>query len=400
MKVYGKYGEAVIYNDVVDSNVVDQVATLMNHPMAQDAHVRIMPDCHAGKGCVIGYTAKMHDYIVPNLVGVDIGCSVSAMSINHLDIPAFNERFKKLVPVGRNIHETPVYEISDLAVRNMENFEKVCDVIGMDKDYMKRSLGTLGGGNHYGEIDVDSNGDWWFTLHTGSRNFGLKVVTYFQKKAMDCDFSKEIEDIKKNYSGKDIETNIKQLDKKRKPKGLEWLEDADKENYLNFMDVAQEYAKANHDIIQKRLFSEDERRFITISYCMKVVKLYYISHNYIDMWDYIVRKGAVSAKKEEEILIPLNMKDGILLCKGKGNPDWNFSAPHGAGRLMSRTKAKEEFTLEEFEKSMEGIYSTCVSENTLDESPMAYKDAEDIKRYITPTADILDHWKPIWNYKG
>ena len=401
MEVVGKYGKAVVYNDTVEQEAISQIINLLNQPMAENAHVRVMPDIHAGAGCVIGYTAKLTDYVVPNLIGVDIGCSVSAVSMQTVNLDAFNSRFEKLIPVGRNIHKTPIYHISDFAVDHIKEFEYVCKVIGMDIDYMKCSLGTLGGGNHYSEVDVDSKGDWWFTLHTGSRNFGLRIAKYFQDKAQKVDTSSQIEKIKCEYSGKDIENKIKELNENAyKPKGLEWLEPADRENYLTFMRIAQNYAKANHNVIIRTVLPESYLRYSPSEYGRMHIHSYFTSHNYIDMYNGIIRKGAVSAQINELFLIPLNMRDGTLFCRGKGNEEWNFSAPHGAGRLMSRRSAKENLSFKDYEKSMEGVYSTCVSKSTLDESPDAYKNADEIKKYIEPTATILDHWKPVWNYKG
>ena len=382
-EIYGKYGKAVVYNDLIEEAAYSQIANLLNQPMAKDAHVRIMPDVHAGAGCVIGYTAKLTDKVVPNLIGVDIGCGVSAAKLSQaVDLDQFNQHIAQMVPVGRNIHSAPA---GSLSAEFTADLKRVCQETGQDYEYARNSLGTLGGGNHFMEIDVDRNGEHWFVIHSGSRNFGLKIAQHFQKIAEEYDYSKEIADIRNKYSGKALEAQIKRIPKRQK--GLEWLEEEDLERYLEFMSIAQDYAKLNRMIIADLALGGMQEAVESV-------------HNYIDIEHKIIRKGAISAQEDELMVIPLNMRDGVLLCRGRGNPEWNYSAPHGAGRLMSRSQAKTELSMEEFRKTMEGIYTTCVSQHTLDESPMAYKDGEEIKGYIEPTAEILDHWKPVWNYKG
>jgi tRNA-splicing ligase RtcB (3'-phosphate/5'-hydroxy nucleic acid ligase) len=385
MELKGKYGKAIIYNDFVEETAMSQIINLINQPMSEGANVRIMPDVHAGAGCVIGYTAKLTDKVVPNLIGVDIGCGVTAVKMmNKVDLGDFNTHISEVIPVGRNTHKEPMGDISSSFG---ENLKSACDRTNQKYDYVRNSLGTLGGGNHFMEIDVDTNGDWWFIVHSGSRNFGLKTALFFQKIAEKYNYAEEITEIKEKYTGKDISKYIKLIPKRQK--GLEWLEDGDLQDYLNHVWFAQLYAKKNRDLIISLALGGN----ISNGYIESV-------HNYIDTKNGVIRKGAISAQKGEHVIIPLNMRDGCIIGIGKGNPEWNYSAPHGAGRLMSRSQAKKTLSLDEFKNTMKGVYSTCISESTLDEAPMAYKDGSDIVKYIEPTVDIKDCMKPIWNYKG
>lgn len=382
--IKGKYENAIVYNDNADSKALSQVRELLNQPMAHGSNVRVMPDIHAGTGCVIGYTAKLTDKVVPNLIGVDIGCGVLAVKMkDKVNLAEFNNHIKKTIPVGRNTHTSYT---KMLTIKQAIDIKLSCQNTRQDYDYVRKSIGTLGGGNHFLEIDEDINGDWWFLIHSGSRNFGLKIANFFQKLAQKCDYKKEmIETIKTKYSGSDIEKHINLIPKRQK--GLEWLEGNDLEWYLDHMQIAQEYAQTNRKTIAELALGYENESIESV-------------HNYIDLDSRIIRKGAISAKCNEKVLIPLNMRDGVLIGIGKGNDNWNFSAPHGAGRLMSRSDAKKRLSIEEFREQMSGIYSTCINESTLDEAPMAYKDALEIKQYIEPTVDIVDHMKPIWNYKG
>ena len=385
MVLSGKYGSAIVYNDYVEETAVSQIINLLNQPMSKDANVRIMSDVHAGAGCVIGYTAYLTDKVVPNLIGVDIGCGVLAIKLKERpNLDELENLISKNVPTGFSKRES----ISNLvSTRIKEDLKAFCSKIGQNYDTALYSLGTLGGGNHFMELNEDSNGDVWFVVHTGSRNLGKCTADYFQEIAKNDDKSKTIEELKKTYSGIELGEKIKNIP--NKTKGLEYLEGKDLEDYLEAMKFAQQYASLNREIIVGLV---GERYGVS-----NVVESV---HNFIDLEAGIVRKGAISAQYGEMVIIPLNMKDGSILGIGKGNIDWNFSAPHGAGRKMSRSVAKSSLLVEDFEKQMEGIYSTCVGKSTLDESPMAYKDADEILKYIEPTVEVVDRLVPIWNYKA
>ncbi len=390
MEIKGKYVTAIVYNDYVEQTAMSQIINLLNQPMSEGSRIRIMPDVHAGAGCVIGYTAKLTDKIVPNLIGVDIGCGVTAIKIqNKVDLENFNKHISETIPVGRETHKEPMGNV-DRNSNFSENLKSACDKTHQDYSYVRNSVGTLGGGNHFMEIDEDKDGNWWFIVHSGSRNFGYKIAKYFQKMAEKYNYASEIAEIKKRYSGSDIEKYIKLIPKRQK--GLEWLEGDDLQDYVRHVWFAQRYAKKNRDLIIALALGGNIHKGYE-SYVESV-------HNYIDVKNGIIRKGAISAQKDECVIIPLNMRDGCLIGHGKGNDNWNCSAPHGAGRTMSRSQAKKTLSLEQFKKTMIGVFSTCISESTLDEAPMAYKDGSDIVKYIEPTIAITECMKPVWNYKG
>lgn len=403
-EITGIYNIAKIYTNIVDENAVEQIKTLCNQEFVKDCKIRIMPDVHAGAGCVIGFTAYLGEMIIPNIVGVDIGCGMLTVELGkvELDFPMLDSIIRTFVPSGKNVHEGRMTKYPELQQLNCyRNLQKT--------RWIERSLGTLGGGNHFIEIDTDDEQNKYLVIHTGSRNLGKQVAEYYQQMAYDvCRgadqfFEKQkklIEDYKAEGRRNEIQASIKQMkfDFKAKetdiPKELCYLTGEYREMYLHDMRICQAFATKNRieiaNIILSALFGKqlaDFAWFETI-------------HNYIDHDFNIVRKGAVSAKKGEKLLIPINMRDGSLICVGKGNEDWNCSAPHGAGRLYSRKTAKEVFTVEEFQKSMEGIYSTSVCESTLDESPMAYKSMDDIVNNILPTAEILKIIKPLYNFKA
>jgi RNA-splicing ligase RtcB len=422
MEIKGKYGKAVVYNDHVEEEAISQITNLLNQPMAESAHVRIMPDVHAGAGCVIGYTAKLTDKIVPNLIGVDIGCGVTAYRLgNKKDIKL---RFDKLdkyirekVPSGREVNaRSGMPNIFKAHSRlklggDPDNFlSKVEDVAKrteQDESYVKRSIGTLGGGNHFIEIDEDDNHDVWVVVHTGSRNFGLKVAKFHQQVAEESvlgfdkeEYDKRVEEIKRNKKGKGIEVAINQLrkemSKKGKATGLEYLDGDKAQQYFNDMDVAQKYARLNRFLIIEKIVDGFYKKKLDIH---KVIES---THNYINFEDGIIRKGAISAHKGQRVIIPLNMADGVIVGYGKGNPEWNNSAPHGSGRKLSRSKAKSGIRLEDYQKIMKdkGVWSTSINKSTLDEAPQAYKNSNDIKSYLSDAVDIEVHMKPIYNFKA
>lgn len=404
MELRGKYNNAKVFTDQLEKGSKDQIIRLLDQEFVEGAKVRIMPDVHQGMGCVIGFTADMGDKVIPNIVGVDIGCGVLTVELGDIEIdrPRLDKIIYNKIPAGRNVHrgrKVKYDRLKDLyCFRDLKNTKR-----------MERSIGTLGGGNHFIEVGIDSKNNKYLVIHSGSRNLGKQVADHYQKLAIDlCSGKGEyferkerlIEEYKEQGNGKKINKALKRLKKEYKgnkpkyPKDLCYLEGKYRDMYLNDMRICQEYAKINRetmaDIILESLLGgnlEDFPYFETV-------------HNYINFKDNIIRKGAISSNKDEKILIPINMRDGSILAKGKGNPDWNYSAPHGAGRLMSRTAAKEELTLEGFKESMEGIYSTSVHKGTLDESPFAYKSIDGILNNMGDTAEIIDIIKPIYNFKA
>lgn len=402
--VKGEYSEAIIFTDDIEKEATEQIKELCSQPFAKGCKIRIMPDTHAGKSCVIGFTADLKDKIIPNIVGVDIGCGMLTISLGkeEIDLEKLDETIKKYVPSGMNVHEGRM-------VRYPELQNLYCYRMLRNSKRIERSIGTLGGGNHFIEIDKDKNDNKYLIIHSGSRNLGTQVAEYYQKLAVDLCSGKEdyfikrdelIDTFKKQGRRKEIQKELKKLKEKYDsvfptyPKELCFLSGKYREEYLHDMSICQEYAVLNRntiaDIILKRMFNKSLSDYESFN----------TTHNYINFKDNIIRKGSVSAYKGEKLLIPINMRDGSLICIGKGNENWNYSAPHGAGRLMSRTKAKEVLNLEEFKDSMKGIYTSSVSENTLDEAPMVYKPMEKIINNIQETVEILEIIKPIYNFKA
>ena len=418
MEVNGKYGKAEIYSVKVEHEAISQVITLLNQKAFEGSKIRVMPDVHAGAGCVIGFTGKFtNNRVIPNIVGVDIGCGMFTAKIGkmEIDLEKFDEYVKAVIPMGskRNNNVGRKKEIKDFMKKYVDILvlEDVCKKIGADFNDVLNSLGTLGGGNHFIEIDKSSKTqEYYLIIHSGSRNFGKRVAEWHQKKAekslekrrkMEKDwFDKEIFMAKQQNDLKRVEEIQSEYEKKKEiinvPRQLSYLEDTDASLYIEDMKVAQRYAAANRDLMCERIlkFFEDIDNKI-----IKAEKFQTI-HNYISEKDNIVRKGAISAYKGEKVLIPLNMKDGCIIGIGKGKSDWNFSAPHGAGRLMSRTEAKLKLSMEEFEREMKNIYSTTVERGTLDESPMAYKPMSEILEIVGETIEIEDIIKPVYNVKA
>ena len=402
--VKGEYSEAIIFTDDIEEEATEQIKELCSQPFAKGCKIRIMPDTHAGKSCVIGFTADLKDKVIPNIVGVDIGCGMLTISLGkeEIDLEKLDETIKKYVPSGMNVHEGRM-------VRYPELQNLYCYRMLRNSKRIERSIGTLGGGNHFIEIDKDKNDNKYLIIHSGSRNLGTQVAEYYQKLAVDLCSGKEdyfikrdelIDTFKKEGRRKEIQKELKKLKEKYDsmfptyPKELCFLSGKYREEYLHDMNICQEYAVLNRntiaDIILKRMFNKSLSDYESFN----------TTHNYINFKDNIIRKGSVSAYKGEKLLIPINMRDGSLICIGKGNENWNYSAPHGAGRLMSRTKAKEVLNLEEFKDSMKGIYTSSVSENTLDEAPMVYKPMEEIVNNIQETVEILEIIKPTYNFKA
>lgn len=402
--ITGKYSSAIVYTDVIEDTAEEQIKLLCDQPFAQGSRIRIMPDVHAGKGCVIGFTADLGDMVIPNIVGVDIGCGMYTVELGKIDIDyeKLDGAIRKNVPSGRNVHEGRI-------VRFPELLDLKCYRNLKDARRLERSIGTLGGGNHFIEADRDDDGNKYLVIHTGSRNLGTQVAEYYQSLAYELMCGKDklfeqqneiIERYKAEGRRSEIQSAIKALHRDFQaqecdtPRELCYLIGEYREMYLHDMRICQEFASLNRVTIAQIILGEAFG--MQLSDCPHFETI----HNYIDMESNIVRKGAVSAKKGEKLLIPINMRDGSLICVGKGDPEWNCSAPHGAGRLFSRGTAKEKFTLDEFQNSMEGIFSTSVHLSTIDECPMAYKSMEDIVDNITPTAEIIRVIKPVYNFKA
>lgn len=388
----GKHNSCKVFTDNIDNETISQIMTLLNQEFAKENKIRIMPDTHAGAGCVIGTTMTLTDKVVPNLVGVDIGCGMYAVKLSETDAD-FNKLdniIRTYIPSGFDIHEHPI---------SMSNADKIYAPIDVDKAY--QSLGTLGGGNHFIEVDRDANGHLWLVVHTGSRHLGLEVCKYYQDLAWKKIKNNGIEDkiketvarLKAEGKQHEIENTIKiiRMQAGPIPKDLCYVEDKDFENYIHDMKLTQEHAAINRETIVNQIVNHMD---------WHIIDQFETIHNYIDIDNMILRKGAVSAQKGEKLIIPMNMRDGSLVCIGKGNPDWNYSAPHGAGRIMSRSQAKELVTLEEFTESMEGIFSTSVGTSTIDEAPQVYKPMFEIIENVQDTVDIIDIIKPVYNFKA
>ena len=402
--ITGAYASAVIYTDIIEDTAEEQIKLLCDQPFAKGSRIRIMPDVHAGKGCVIGFTADLGEMVIPNIVGVDIGCGMYTVDLGNIniDFEKLDESIRKNVPSGKNVHEGRI-------VRFPQLMEMKCYRALRDSRRLERSIGTLGGGNHFIEIDRDDENNKYLVIHTGSRNLGTQAAEHYQGLAYDLMRGKDklfreqnelIERYKSEGRRSEIEAAIKELHRNFRaqecstPKELCCLTGEYREMYLHDMRICQEFASLNRVTIAKNILSAAFG--MELSGCPQFETI----HNYIDHDSNIVRKGAVSAREGEKLLIPINMRDGSLICIGKGNPEWNCSAPHGAGRLFSRGAAKERFTLDEFQNSMEGIFSTSIHLSTIDECPMAYKSMEDIVDNIAPTAEIVRVIKPIYNFKA
>lgn len=397
LELRGKYNTAKVFTDVIDENAVSQIIMLLNQPMSQGQQIRIMPDVHAGAGCTIGTTMTITDKAVPNLVGVDIGCGMETVCIKEsfIEVQKLDKLIRSEIPSGFAVRKKIHRYMDKLDLADLYCIDHI-DMLRAEK-----SLGTLGGGNHFIEADRGEDGSVYIVIHSGSRHLGLEVAKYYQEEAYrrlnSC--SKEeialfIAKMRSEGREKQIQKELKKLTNTKHtdiPKPLAYTEGDLFGQYIHDMKIVQEYAMLNRqammDEIIKGMGLHVKDRFTTV-------------HNYIDTENMILRKGAVSARKGEVLLIPINMRDGSLICTGKGNPDWNCSAPHGAGRLLSRGEARATLTLTEFKKQMEGIYSTSVSRETIDEAPMAYKTMDDIVSNIGDTAEIDDIIKPIYNFKA
>lgn len=397
--VEGKYNIAKVYTDVVEEDALAQIRTLCNQEYAKESSIRIMPDVHAGAGCTIGTTMTIKDAVVPNLVGVDIGCGMETIRIKnkHIELEKLDKLIYEKIPSGFQIRETEhkLNEEIDLTML------RCCKAGRINLQRAARSLGTLGGGNHFIEADKDEKGRIYLVIHSGSRHLGLEVAKFYQEqayRALNGTSKTDIEQLIAEYKAagreREIQSAIEALKPQIRteiPKALAYCSGQLMEDYIHDMKIVQRFAMLNRKAMMNEIIKGMK---------LKVEEEFTTIHNYIDTESMILRKGAVSAKAGEKLLIPINMRDGSLICIGKGNPDWNYSAPHGAGRLMSRTRAKNTYTVSEFKKQMAGIYTTSVHAGTLDECPMAYKGMEDIVNNIGDTAEIVNIIKPVYNFKA
>lgn len=397
IELKGKYNEAKIFTDIVDEASISQVLLLLNQEFASGSKIRLMPDIHAGAGCTIGTTMTITDKIVPNLVGVDIGCGMETIKIkeSYIELQKLDKLIYEKIPSGFNVREKTHRYFNEINLEDLFCYKYI------DPRRAEKSLGTLGGGNHFIEANKDNDGSIYIVVHSGSRHLGLEVANYYQEEGYKSlngstknDIDNLIIELKSQGREREIQksiTALKNVKRTNIPKQLAYVFDELFEQYIHDMKIVQRYAELNRQAMMDEIIKGMK---------IHVIEQFTTIHNYIDTESMILRKGAVSARESEKLLIPINMRDGSLICVGKGNEDWNQSAPHGAGRLMSRSAAKESFTVSEFKNQMSGIYTTSVNKDTLDECPMAYKGMDDIVNNIGDTVDIMQIIKPIYNFKA
>ena len=397
MEINGAFANAIVYTDEIESSAIGQIQALCDQSFAAGSKIRIMPDVHTGKGCTIGTTMTVGEYVVPNLVGVDIGCGMDVVLLKErrINLPTLDSFISRNIPHGRDVREKPHRNSERIDLSELECFGSI------DTRRALESIGTLGGGNHFIEVDRNDAGELYLVVHSGSRHLGLEVCNYYQDQGRFAmwggaryQLDQKIAEYKATGRHREIQSMLKEMKKEHKisvPKELTWVEGQLFNDYIHDMRIIQRFAvlnrKAMTDVILTGLSLTRVEEFTTI-------------HNYIDTESMILRTGSVSAKAGEKLLIPINMRDGSLICVGKGNEDWNCSAPHGAGRLMSRKQAAATLSMDEYRSEMEGIYTTCVVEDTIDESPMAYKSLDEIVSQIGPTAEIVERIRPVYNFKA
>ncbi|PFC82343.1 RNA-splicing ligase RtcB [Bacillus anthracis] len=393
LKLQGKYNEAKVFTNNVDETATGQIIDLCNQEFVKDSQIRIMPDTHAGAGCTIGTTMTIQDKIVPNLVGVDIGCGMEVVVIDkkkeEINFDYLDETIRKFVPSGFRIRDKE------------HRFSKMIDFDGVRAPFTlqraQKSIGTLGGGNHFVELNEDDKGNVYIVIHSGSRNLGKQIAEYYQNFAYEqlIDVTSMKDEIIKRLTeegrAKEIQETLRGIQKPNIRKELAYLEGQGFKDYMNDMNIAQKYAALN----RKAMIDE-----IVTKMDWKIIDQFTTIHNYIDIENMILRKGAISAQKNERVIIPINMRDGSIIAFGKGNPDWNFSGPHGAGRIMSRKKAKKLLNLEDFQNTMTEVWTTSVVESTIDEAPMVYKPMDEIIENTKETIDIKHIIKPLYNFKA
>lgn len=394
IEIQGQYNTAKVFTDIIDNVAKEQIKTLCNQAFAENSQIRIMPDVHAGIGCTIGTTMTIKDKIVPNLVGVDIGCGMSTYTLKEkdIDLQKLDKFIHSNIPAGMTVRKTQHEYIKNIDLDNLRCIAKI------NKERAVYSLGSLGGGNHFIELDKDDEDNIYLVIHSGSRYLGKQVAEYYQnaavKRLSDNSNSQQkeiIAKLKKEGRSSEIQKILKEQIILNIPKSLAYVEHELFADYIHDMTIVQKYAVYNRMAMAESIIKAMD---------LHIADSFTTIHNYIDTDAMILRKGSVSAQKGERLIIPINMKEGSLICIGKGNPDWNFSAPHGAGRLYSRIQAKQTFNVEEFKNAMQGIYTTSINQDTLDECPMAYKNMDDIVKNITPTAEIIKIIKPIYNFKA
>ena len=398
-EIRGKAATAVCFAKVVEDEAIEQILRMCDYDLTKGSRIRIMPDVHAGKGCTIGTTMTIDGKACPNIVGVDIGCGMYTLRLESREVDfAVVDAAAHEIPSGMNTWPG-----------RMEHF----DLTGLrcyrelrDSRRLERSLGTLGGGNHFIEMEKSADGTFYLVIHSGSRNLGKQVAEIYQKLAVDLhsgreEFFRQKDEIIRTYKEQgrrgEIQATIRRLKKEYEdrqpevPEDLCWLYGTYLEDYLHDVEICQRFARRNRELMAEIILDRTG---------LRAEESFHTIHNYIDTGEMILRKGAIAAHSGEKVLIPINMRDGSVIAVGRGNPDWNYSAPHGAGRLMSRKKAKDTLSMDAYRTAMEGIYSTSVNESTLDESPMAYKSLGDILDVIRDSVDVLEVMKPVYNFKA
>lgn len=397
LEIKGKMNTALCYARIIEDEAIEQIRRMCDYKFTEGSRIRIMPDVHSGKGCTIGTTMTVVDKAVPNIVGVDIGCGMYTVNLGARDIDFESmDEAAHFIPSGKNVWEgrQEKFDLTRLrCYRSLKNTK-----------WLEKSLGTLGGGNHFIEVDRAGDGTKYLVIHSGSRNLGKQVAEIYQQLAIDLNKGKEIyfqqrDEIIRTYKAagrrKEIQAALEKIAWAQRettmPEDLCYLYGTYFEDYLHDVEICQQYARRNREKMAEVILQRTG---------MTGLDSFHTIHNYIDTEEMILRKGAIAAHKGEKVLIPINMRDGSVLAVGKGNPEWNYSAPHGAGRLMSRKKAKEILSMEEYKKIMEGVYTTSVNESTLDEAPMAYKSLEDVIDVMKESVDVLDVMKPIYNFKA
>ncbi len=397
LEIKGKINTAIAYAKVIEDEAVEQIRRMCDYEFTEGSRIRIMPDVHAGKGCTIGTTMTVLDKAVPNVVGVDVGCGMYTVKLGEASIDfARVDEAAHFIPSGKNVWEGRQERFDLERLRCYRSLK--------DTKRLQKSLGTLGGGNHFIEIDRAGDGTCYLVIHSGSRNLGKQVAEYYQQLAIDLNKGKETyfaqrEEIIRTYKEQgrrgEIQAALKAISWNARettiPEDLCYLYGTYFEDYLHDVEICQEFARRNREKMAEILLARTD---------MTGTEGFHTIHNYIDTKEMILRKGAIAAHDGERVLIPINMRDGSVLAVGRGNPEWNYSAPHGAGRLMSRRAAKERLSLEEYQRAMAGIYTTSVNEQTLDEAPMAYKSLEDIIEVIRESVDVIDVMKPVYNFKA
>ena len=383
----GKYGKANVYAETIDDSCISQIYGFLNNPITKDVKVAVMPDANTGKGSTVGFTQEIKDKVNPSMVSVDIGCGMLVLKVSkdfHMDLPKLDKVVHQKIPSGLKHCD----KVSPFA-KNINLKELIADV-NHNKEIL--GLSSLGGGNHFVEVDKDQNGDYYIVIHSGSRHLGVAVCEYWERVANN--FHKKLAVKKSELINAKDEKGLAELPEVVTSYGLSYLMGDDLKGYLHDMKITQEFARLNREAMLDVICTEMgiKKRYILDKFCT--------IHNYIDLDKMILRKGAISLEKGERAIIPISMAYGSLIVTGKGNPDWNYSGPHGAGRLLSRSDAKNSISMAEYKKSMEGIYTTSVNSSTIDESPMAYKNPDEIIKAIEETADIIDIIRPVYNFKS